>query len=100
MQKSIAMKFFLLFSRRFQTSDMYVRLGEYDFFEQNETVYADFSPLEIKVHPEYDRATEQHDIALLKLNTSTKYSDFIRPVCLPSVKARTNETVVVAGKNV
>ncbi|XP_065211798.1 trypsin-1-like [Planococcus citri] len=78
-------------------SDVLIRLGEYDFFEQNDTVSVDIKPSKAIVHAEYDPATKQNDIALIKLSTPTKYTDFIRPICLPTRKAKTNQTVVVAG---
>lgn len=82
---------------RMQPSEVIVRLGEYDFYEQNDTVNEDIPPSKFIVHPEYDAATQQHDIALVKLSKPAKYSDFVRPICLPTIKAKTNQTAVVAG---
>lgn len=74
-----------------------VRLGEYDFLAQNETESLDSNVAEIKIHRDYDPATQQHDIALLKLNRTIKYSQFIRPVCLPTVQIKINQTAIVTG---
>ncbi|XP_054454414.1 LOW QUALITY PROTEIN: uncharacterized protein LOC129091022 [Anoplopoma fimbria] len=36
----------------------------------------------IILHPNYDRDTSNNDIALLKLSSPVKFTDYIRPVCL------------------
>ncbi|KAM3859599.1 prostasin [Diretmus argenteus] len=37
---------------------------------------------EIIVHPQYDSSTDNNDIALLRLSSPVKFTDYIRPVCL------------------
>ncbi|XP_078147060.1 uncharacterized protein LOC139919094 [Centroberyx gerrardi] len=37
---------------------------------------------EIILHPSYDRDTNDNDIALLRLSSPVKFTDYIRPVCL------------------
>ena len=37
----------------------------------------------IILHEKYDKVTKDHDVALLKLEKSVKYSKLIRPICLP-----------------
>lgn len=76
---------------------MKVRLGEYDLISQNETEAVDSYVAEIKIHKDYDSATQQHDIALLRLNRTIKYSNFIRPICLPTAQTTTNQTAIVTG---
>lgn len=41
--------------------------------------------LSIKLHPDYsvDKDHHHHDIALIEINLTEKYSDFLRPICLP-----------------
>ncbi|XP_017042955.1 CLIP domain-containing serine protease B9-like [Drosophila ficusphila] len=46
-------------------------------------------PLEINVenafvHEKYKRYSEHHDIALLRLQSSVRYTDRIKPICLPN----------------
>uniref|UniRef100_A0A4Y0BPU6 Peptidase S1 domain-containing protein n=1 Tax=Anopheles funestus TaxID=62324 RepID=A0A4Y0BPU6_ANOFN len=38
--------------------------------------------LELIVYPGYNRDTNQHDIALIKLATNITYTDYIQPICL------------------
>ncbi|KAF2883950.1 hypothetical protein ILUMI_22208 [Ignelater luminosus] len=38
---------------------------------------------EAVVHPKYTRKTGENDIALLRLAKNVKFSDYIRPICLP-----------------
>ena len=40
------------------------------------------SVAEIILHPEYDSETSDNDIALLRLSSPVKFTDYIRPVCL------------------
>lgn len=92
---NISFVFFSYFSKTIKT--IRVRLGEYDFLSQNETESVDSNVTEIKIHRDYDPATQQHDIALLKLNKTIKYNQFIRPVCLPTVQIKVNQTAIVTG---
>jgi Trypsin len=41
---------------------------------------------EIIPHPQYDpkNPSKHHDLAILRLNESVKYNDFVRPICLPT----------------
>uniref|UniRef100_U5EY58 Putative phagocytosis engulfment n=1 Tax=Corethrella appendiculata TaxID=1370023 RepID=U5EY58_9DIPT len=74
----------------------YIRLGENNLLEnpdcitfQNEKDCADppidFNPSKTLVHPEYNPQSwdKFNDIALIKLDHDTPYTDFIRPICLP-----------------
>lgn len=67
--------------------DLTVRLGEYDFNEESKHI-EDLSVSEIKRHAQFVTLTFQHDIALLKLKRSIKYSKFVGSICLPEQKAR------------
>lgn len=66
-----------------------VRLGEYDTASKidcSEGVCSDkvvrINVTEIFAHPDY--VDKQNDIAVLKLEKDAPYTDFIRPVCLPT----------------
>ena len=39
----------------------------------------------IEPHPRFSYATNSHDIALIGIPRSVRFSEFIRPVCLPSI---------------
>jgi len=44
----------------------------------------DFSPLQIIVHPEYNKPSRfRNDIALVKLDRPVAENDFVAPICLP-----------------
>ena len=55
----------------------------------------------IIVHPDYndDSADRHNDLALIKLKREIQFSDFIKPICLPSraERPRTGDRLVVAG---
>lgn len=74
-----------------------VRLGEWDTTtnpdceeEANERVcndkHVDVPVTEVIVHENYlpDSRHQQHDIALLRLDRQIKFTDFIKPICLPT----------------
>lgn len=72
-----------------------VRLGEFNLLNKTDCVSVkgidsddcseseDFGIEEVIVHPFYDSWTYINDIALIRLNTTVLFSDFIRPICLP-----------------
>lgn len=87
-----------------------IRLGEYDITKDIDCVDKDCAdpPIEtgyeeIIAHESFDpsAANRHHDIALIRLNQDVLYTDFITPVCLPSVlnfqRSQTGTSVVVAG---
>lgn len=88
-----------------------VRLGEYDLSKDIDCIKNDCNdPVvnmgieEVIPHPEYDDSSpnKQNDIALIRLNGVVKYTDFIKPVCLPSVLSqrsslRTGTNLIVSG---
>ncbi|XP_037729713.1 melanization protease 1 [Drosophila subpulchrella] len=66
--------------------------------------YIDCPVVERIPHPQYpgNSRDQLHDIALLRLQDEVKYTDFISPVCLPSLASQRNDIflgrkVVVAG---
>lgn len=91
-----------------------VRLGEYDtsndgrdcvVTQENEMDCADppvTIPIELTIpHPQYDPITRKNDIALIRMKQNAPYTDFIRPICLPTVDVTAsppqNFTLFVAG---
>lgn len=66
----------------------------------NETHVRDFVVMDVIKHPDFDRAVNHHDIAIVKLARATDYCMYIRPICLPKLNMElTNKSAIVAGKN-
>ncbi|XP_031344107.1 phenoloxidase-activating factor 1-like isoform X1 [Photinus pyralis] len=88
-----------------------VRFGEYNIKHDVDCVkFSDIDDcsnpvedvgIERKIkHPNYNRRTGVNDIALLRLNRSVSYSDYIRPICLPDAEtryARIGEIMTLTG---
>ncbi|XP_053326507.1 transmembrane protease serine 9-like isoform X2 [Spea bombifrons] len=70
-----------------------VRLGALNLSTVNSYEIAS-SVKQIVLHPNYSNTTSAGDLALLQLNTSVTFSQFIRPVCLPD-----NSTAFPEGMN-
>lgn len=76
----------------------YVRLGEFDITNDTDCIQelngqldcmdppVDYAIERIMPHPLYNpkNPSKHHDIAILKLNETVKYTDFIQPICLPT----------------
>ncbi|KAM3956374.1 CLIP domain-containing serine protease B10 [Aphomia sociella] len=77
------------------------RLGEYDVSSDKDclqgicskTVLIEVS--DVIVHPGYDMS--EHDIAVLRLAQDAPYTDFIRPICLPTGTIKDDVTFTAAG---
>lgn len=78
-------------------SSSYVRLGEFDILREGETEIQDYEIEEIISHPDYDRGTQRNDIAIVKLNQTVEYTQFVRPICLPNAEPQPDEDTIVAG---
>ncbi|XP_017890446.1 serine protease snake-like isoform X2 [Ceratina calcarata] len=64
----------------------WIRLGVLDLEKTNKT--ETYEPQDIRImelikHPEYKRPSEYHDIAILRLERSATFNDWVRPTCLP-----------------
>ncbi|XP_049531472.1 serine protease snake-like [Anopheles darlingi] len=58
-----------------------VRLGEHDL-DAVESNRVDFDIAQITRHPQYRNSRSYHDIALVRLNGTVRFSKIIRPACL------------------
>uniref|UniRef100_A0A8D8FXI8 CLIP domain-containing serine protease n=1 Tax=Culex pipiens TaxID=7175 RepID=A0A8D8FXI8_CULPI len=83
----------------------YVRLREYNVYDDPDCVIeqdlrdcseekVDAAPLRIQVHPDYDSNSRNkyHDIALIQIERSPEFSDFLRPICLPEPELENGAT--------
>lgn len=78
--------------------DVKIRLGEYDFRKPNETRYKDYTIKNLVLHPEFELATYDNDVAIILLDRPTTFNSYIWPICLPPLNIDyTNKTVFVAG---
>ncbi|CAH0558766.1 unnamed protein product [Brassicogethes aeneus] len=93
--------------RRYNLKELkYVVLGEYDLRNRTDCIYGECSepPLyfSIKnkiVHSKFSNITYTNDIALIELDKKVKYSDYVKPICLPNknIDLQGNESFVIAG---
>ncbi|XP_054282696.1 uncharacterized protein LOC128999931 [Macrosteles quadrilineatus] len=84
--------------RTINASDILVVLGDYDVRKTNESRSRAFSVERLISNDDYDPATHENDIALLVLNTTTAYNNYIQPACLPAPGPRyTNVSAVITG---
>nr|XP_022912169.1 venom protease-like [Onthophagus taurus] len=75
-----------------------VRLGEYDFLRRNETRSKDFLISSLITHEEFNSASFENDLAIVRLQKPTTFNSYIWPICLPPInRSFENETVAVAG---
>lgn len=70
-------------SNRIRIQEMFVRLGEYSFEAGNETRSRDFRVEEIRQHIDFNMATYENDIAILKILRAAMFNSYIWPICLP-----------------
>ena len=81
---------------------MVIRLGKHlrtkveNFTEQSSDVKT------VKVHPHYDSKTFDSDVALIELKDKVVFTDYVKPICLPSSKGdfsllQTNATGTITG---
>lgn len=84
-------------SNRIKIQDLYVRLGEYSFETANETRTRDFRVEEIRQHVDFDAATYENDIAILKLIRPSVFNSYIWPICMPpmSTNLESRQAVVI-----
>lgn len=84
----------------FNPTDVRIRFGEHDLMNENESPPHKIYDIEqIKVHPDFNRATLQNDIALIRVGEQILFEPNIYPACLPEGPLELDEGVslVVAG---
>lgn len=68
---------------RLKRSKIRVVLGDYDQFVNTDGVAIMRAVSAVIRHKNFDMNSYNHDVALLRLRKSVKFSETIRPVCLP-----------------
>lgn len=71
-----------------------VRLGEHDLSTDTETSTVDIAVVKVARHPDYDRRDSYSDIALIYMERTVKFTDYIRPICLPTTQAQRSMQLV------
>ncbi|KAI5097281.1 serine protease 60.2 precursor, partial [Silurus meridionalis] len=77
---------FLSFFFRRNASDITVYLGIHSL-EVTTSNTQSRNIISIITHPEYNPSTSYNDIALVKLNSSVSFTDYVRPVCLAAINS-------------
>lgn len=66
------------------TSQIRIRVGEYDFSHvQEQLPYTERAVARKVVHPKYNFFTYEYDLALVKLEQPLEFAPHIQPICLP-----------------
>lgn len=75
----------LSFNYSLLTSQIRIRVGEYDFSSVSEQYpYVERGVARKAVHPKYNFFTYEYDLALVKLEAPVSFAPHIAPICLPA----------------
>ncbi|XP_017955876.1 venom protease isoform X1 [Drosophila navojoa] len=78
--------------------EIFVRLGEYNTHQMNETRARDFRIGNMVLHVDYNPITYENDIALIRIDRPTLFNTYIWPVCMPPLNEDwTGRNVIVLG---
>lgn len=67
------------------TSQIRIRVGEYDFSSVQEPYpFVERGVSKKVVHPKYNFFTYEYDLALVRLETALEFQPHISPICLPA----------------
>ncbi|XP_055856370.1 serine proteinase stubble-like [Episyrphus balteatus] len=70
------------------TSQIRIRVGEYDFSHvQEQLPYIERGVSKKVVHPKYNFFTYEYDLALVKLEQPLEFAPHVSPICLPSTES-------------
>lgn len=77
---------------------MYVLLGELNYASNTDDAYPQqFNVIERIKHPNFKPPSKYNDIALLRLNSSVQFNQYIRPACLQQAHIIDASKVVASG---
>lgn len=76
--------------------NLLIFIGAYNFLKFNGN-YQHRSVKEILLHPNFDYSTLESDVAILKLKSRIKITDFVRPACLYMANERLDRNVGTQG---
>ncbi|ALC44773.1 CG9372, partial [Drosophila busckii] len=63
--------------------ELFVRLGEYNTHQLNETRSRDFRIATMVLHADFDSLSYENDIGLIRIERPTLFNSYIWPVCMP-----------------
>ncbi|XP_037029799.1 serine protease snake-like [Bradysia coprophila] len=76
----------------------HVRLGDLDFdTEADDVDVRQFNVTETFLYPDFASSSNYDDIALLKIDRTVDFSQYIQPACLPHLSTEISNKVVAAG---
>ena len=84
------------FFYRFKAEDIIVRLGTHDLSQPSEDA-VDQSVAEIILHNAFNKRTRENNIAILKLASRVRPSEYIRSICLPTGRLIPGQMAFVVG---
>lgn len=91
------LQFYHCITTIFRGSAKYVLLGDLDYAREDD----DSRPLLVNIaervkHPQYTSKFKYNDIALFRLDISLKFTEYVRPACLPEL-SKIGFTAVATG---
>lgn len=76
----------------------YVLLGELNYgSETDDAQPRKFAIVERIKHPEFKLPSKYNDIALVKIDGPVRFSNYIRPACLPQTKSIDSRHIIASG---
>ncbi|XP_065571541.1 proclotting enzyme-like [Artemia franciscana] len=70
----------------FDTSQFSVELGRTNLITGDTSKMQSYKVKEVRVHPNFRAHGFYNDVAIFTLDGKAKYTDYVRPVCLPSTE--------------
>lgn len=86
-------------NNHFRSSDpTWVRFGEMDWTVTDEdSATVDYAIEEIFMHPNFNPENYHNDIALLRFQGLSTFSNYIRPICLNILEDRPDQKFIATG---